>query len=211
MSLTLAIDCAMRRINLGLGSSGEPLGSLSFDSGPKQSESLPDLVGRFMEMHGAACGDLGKIAVTVGPGYYTGIRVGLSYASAFAESLSAGLVPISTLETLACGFESSNFLVVPLIKARRNAVYCAAYRGGENILPPSFMDVHDFISTIESFEPENDKILLLGEDSALFAELATFNSFKGRCDIGAGMIRICEKRATIDPVDARALYLRNPD
>lgn len=211
MPLTLAIDCAMRWINLGLGGEDNFSGSLSFNSGPKQSESLPDLVAKFLENHSVSLHDVETIAVTIGPGYYTGIRVGLSYASALAESLGVGLVPISTLEPLAYGFQETKTTIIPLLKARRGAVYCAMYRRGENILEPSFMEARGLVTAIESLDADEKEILLVGDDAGIFPELAGYPVYISRPDIGANMIAIAASKPAIDPTSVKASYLRNPD
>ncbi len=97
MPLTLAIDCAMRRINLGLGENAAFLGCESLNSGAKQGDILPVVVDEFVSRLGHRLPDIDRIAVTVGPGYYTGIRVGLSYATALAESLGARVLPWRTV------------------------------------------------------------------------------------------------------------------
>ncbi|MDR1885918.1 MAG: tRNA (adenosine(37)-N6)-threonylcarbamoyltransferase complex dimerization subunit type 1 TsaB, partial [Synergistaceae bacterium] len=87
MPLILAIDCAMRWLNLGLSDGGALIGAEAVNSDTRQSGLLPGAVDDFLSRRGVSLGDLGVIAVTTGPGYYTGIRVGLSYASSLAESL----------------------------------------------------------------------------------------------------------------------------
>ncbi|MDR2779671.1 MAG: tRNA (adenosine(37)-N6)-threonylcarbamoyltransferase complex dimerization subunit type 1 TsaB, partial [Synergistaceae bacterium] len=81
MPLTLALDCALRRINLGASDGGKLLGEFSADVGARQSEILPPAVQNFLSALGKTVRDVELIAVTAGPGYFTGIRVGLSYAT----------------------------------------------------------------------------------------------------------------------------------
>ena len=87
MPLTLAIDCSLRWISLGLADGVNPHGEENTNTGPKQSEILADSTARFLLKFGFSFADIEQIAVTTGPGYYTGIRVGLSYAALLAESL----------------------------------------------------------------------------------------------------------------------------
>ena len=67
--LTLAIDCALRRINLGASDGDNLLGELSVDVGMRQSELLPTAVRDFLSMAGKNIGEVEHVAVTVGPGY----------------------------------------------------------------------------------------------------------------------------------------------
>ena len=100
MPFILGVDCALRRVNLG--AFGENIrANFSLDAGMRQSELLPGAVAGFLASIGKSLEEVELIAATNGPGYYTGIRVGLSYASALAYSLWVKIVPISTLEAIA--------------------------------------------------------------------------------------------------------------
>ena len=213
MPLTLAIDCAMRRINLGLGENAAFLGCESLNSGAKQGDILPVVVDEFVSRLGHRLSDIDRIAVTVGPGYYTGIRVGLSYATALAESLGARVLPMTTLWAMAYGFFGTSLLVVPLVKARAGAVYAAAYRAGQPLLTETFLDTAQFVERISSLSVEANETVLLGEDTERLPEIA-------RCGIpmmcathvvGRNMIAAAQEISAVDPSLVRACYLRNPD
>jgi len=72
--------------------------------------------------------ELTHIAVAIGPGSFTGQRIGLSLAKGFAEGLSIPLVPISTLRLLAEQLSVFEGIVVPLLDAQRNQYYGAVFR-----------------------------------------------------------------------------------
>jgi len=78
--------------------------------------------------------DLDAIAVGVGPGAYTGLRVGIATARALARATGLGLRPVSSLAALARGIGSG--LVLPLIDARRGELFGALYEGGRQRWPP---------------------------------------------------------------------------
>jgi len=75
-------------------------------------------------------GDLSGLAVTCGPGSFTGLRIGLVCARTLALIWRLPLVGVSTLEVLVLPFAGSGMLVVPLLNARRGEVYTGVYRAG---------------------------------------------------------------------------------
>lgn len=86
--------------------------------------------------------ELDAIAVSAGPGSYTGLRIGVAAAKGLCYSLNKPLLLISTLEALADAMRGKNFqknfFIMPVIDARKNDVYTALYSSdGKEILPPS--------------------------------------------------------------------------
>ena len=74
--------------------------------------------------------DLHAIAVSIGPGSYTGLRIGVSSAKGLAYALNIPVIAISTLQSLAFSFMKEmepDDLIIPMIDARRMEVYCAVY------------------------------------------------------------------------------------
>lgn len=86
-------------------------------------------------------GGLGGIAVSSGPGSFTGLRIGMSTAKTLAHVLDIPIAGISTLEALAFRFFASNCLVCPILDARKNEVYAAIYRGLDCLQGPLALDI----------------------------------------------------------------------
>jgi tRNA threonylcarbamoyladenosine biosynthesis protein TsaB len=217
--LTLAIDCALRRIALGLSDGEKMLGELSCDAGTRQAELLPSSVANFLSLFGHTVRDVGLIAVTEGPGYFTGIRVGMSYAAALAESVGALVVTAPTLFVMALPllgiFKSigSPVTVAPLIPAGRDSVYAAVYGYmGDKItasLEPSHIGTSDFANVIAVFAAEH-KLILTGV--SLPGELASrgYTMTTPPPSMPSGILEAARTLAPIDPAEIRAVYLREP-
>jgi tRNA threonylcarbamoyladenosine biosynthesis protein TsaB len=212
--LTLAIDCAMRQINLGASDGEKLLGELSADVGIRQSELLPSAVENFLSLTGNSVRGVGHIVVTVGPGYYTGIRVGLSYAAALAEGLGVAVSGVSTLRAMALPqIESiaavgAAAAVAPVIPAGRGSIYAALYdSSGEVLFAPAHIKTDDFMGYLKSSDFKND-IVLAGND--LPGELAS--AFICLCPSGVprGALAAARDEPPCDPASIRAVYLRGP-
>ena len=96
---------------------------------PTHSRELMPAVARAMDRAGVRFGDLDAIAVGIGPGGFTGLRIGVATARALAVAAGAELRPVSSLAALAAGIDSK--LRLPLIDARRGELFTALYEDGE--------------------------------------------------------------------------------
>ena len=103
--------------------------------GPAHARELMPAVAEAMERAGLDYGDLEAIAVGVGPGTFTGLRIGIATARALASASDLSLRPVSSLAALAEGIDGE--LRLPLIDARRGELFAALQRaGGERLWPP---------------------------------------------------------------------------
>ena len=215
MNLTLAIDCSMRWMNLGLADADNLYGEENSNAGRSQAELLPGAVRRFLSSHGFAFGDLERIAVTTGPGYYTGIRVGLSYAAALAEGLGIKVVPAASLYALAYPLLISDLTIAPVLKARNGCVYGAVYTaaaGGEK-LEPAFYSASAFADKLHSLSCGRGDLVLAGPDIEIFDELknAGYRTITVPPAIGLSLARASFTLPETAPANVRAVYARGLD
>ena len=217
MSLTLAIDCSMRWISLGLADKGRLYAEENINTGPKQSEILASSVESFLARSGFTLADIEQIAVTTGPGYYTGIRVGISYATLLAESLGVSVVPVTTLLTLAWEPLTCGLPVAPMIRARSGAVYAGLYSSPqEEIIPPGFYGTDEFIQALGASECEMERILTvvdtsIDQDEIEALERAGCITIRSTPATGLKLAVAALSMSGIDPALVTATYFREPD
>jgi tRNA threonylcarbamoyladenosine biosynthesis protein TsaB len=108
---------------------------------PGHATRLLEMAHQLLSCSGVGWGDVQRIAVGVGPGTFTGLRVGVATARGLAQSLSAELVGVSSLQALAAAalaepaVEGRPDAILAAIDARRGEVFAAAYRRGEDDAP----------------------------------------------------------------------------
>ena len=91
------------------------------------SETLLPMIHEVMEMAGTKPEELSAIAVSSGPGSFTGLRIGAATAKGLAYALDIPVIPVPTLDAMAYGCFGSSFLLMPFMDARRNQVYAGIY------------------------------------------------------------------------------------
>lgn len=105
----------------------------ALDAPPGHSRELMPAVVRVLEESGLSWHELGAVAVGIGPGAFTGLRIGVATARALAAAHALELRPVSSLAALAEGIDAPARL--PLIDARRGEVFAALYEGGREVWP----------------------------------------------------------------------------
>jgi tRNA threonylcarbamoyladenosine biosynthesis protein TsaB len=97
--------------------------------------------------------EIEKIAVGVGPGGFTGLRIGIATARGLAQAHGIPVAPVSTLEALAKAAEGDRDIVLAVIDARRKEVFAAAWQGDTLVLPPEAIKPAELARRIGRLRP----------------------------------------------------------
>jgi tRNA threonylcarbamoyladenosine biosynthesis protein TsaB len=133
MSLILNIDTASENAHVSLAKNGLVLHSLSNESQKEHAAFLQTAIQQLTKTTGINLKDVDAIAVTAGPGSYTGLRVGMASAKGLCYALKKPLITIGTLEVLAVSAlqlfpnDNEDLLYCPMMDARRMEVFTAVY------------------------------------------------------------------------------------
>jgi tRNA threonylcarbamoyladenosine biosynthesis protein TsaB len=126
--MLLAVDTATPQVGVALWGDDGLLASSRALEGRRHGEILAPAIQAMVAGVGAAMGDLTAIAVDVGPGLFTGLRVGVATAKALASALAVPAVGLTSLEVVAHPHRRQTALVATVIDARRHEVFRALYR-----------------------------------------------------------------------------------
>jgi tRNA threonylcarbamoyladenosine biosynthesis protein TsaB len=167
-------------------------------------ERLATMTSEVMARAGLPFAALDKIAVTVGPGSFTGLRVGLAFAKGLRLATGAALAGVGTLAALAAGVPGG--AAAGVIDARRGLVYVQAFMEGRALADP---DILPLAVAAERLRPL-DGLRLTGPGAALLADLLPAAELLARPapDLAAlGRLALAAEAAP----DLSPLYLRAPD
>jgi tRNA threonylcarbamoyladenosine biosynthesis protein TsaB len=197
----LAIDTATSCGVVGIAEDGRPVGELSLISRENHSARLLPSIDWLLSMAGWRIEEIDGFGVTLGPGSFTGLRVGLSTVKGLAWALNKPVAGFGSLEILAAGAAHDGTKLVPMLDARKGRVYGGAFQNDgtrlETVLPTADLPVADLIRSIEG------PLLCLGEGARTYrAEIEKL----GRGDLSFAPLELdLPKGATIARLTGEAL------
>jgi len=144
--IVLGIESASETASCAILSEEKLLGEYSQNIGKTHSENLMALIDTLIIDTDTSLKDLSGIAITKGPGSYTGLRIGIAIAKSMSQSLKLPILSISTLESLAYNLPFTDKIISPVLDARSNRIYTGLYKWeGEKL----FNIEEDSATTIE--------------------------------------------------------------
>jgi tRNA threonylcarbamoyladenosine biosynthesis protein TsaB len=152
----LALTTSSARGGVALAEGGVVVAEHAYEDEMRHAERVFEAVDRVLELAGARRQDIGLVACDVGPGSFTGVRVGVASASGIARGLGLPVAGVLSLEAMArAAFAASGAeRVAALLDARRGEVFLAAYaRSGELLLEPCHVAAGTAAALLEPLGP----------------------------------------------------------
>lgn len=210
----LALDTASSWCAAAVYDSGTNmvLAEISENIGKGHAEVLMDYIGQAMMQSGIAMAELDRVAVNVGPGSFTGVRIGVSAARGFALALDRPALGVSAFDALASEIAISHpgQPVLVLLEAHRGEIYAQAFGAdGMAITGPMVLAREEALALIQ--QQSSDTILAGSAAAALNETLAgSFSVARGEPTARIGTY--AKLAALHEPGEApKPLYMRGPD
>ena len=131
---TLAFEGTAKVASVAVGADDKIIAHYGIDNGLTQSELLLPMAEGMLKNLGLNFSDIGLFATSVGPGSFTGVRIGVSLVKGLAFGRDIPCVGVSTLDALAENLRGLSGIIVPCMDARRNQVYTAIYSSDGEVL-----------------------------------------------------------------------------
>jgi len=118
------------------------------DADKKHAETVLPLIDTLLEENGVTITQIDRFAVDIGPGSFTGVRIGVSLVNALAFALGKPIVSVDSLLTLALSAEETQKPVCAMIDARNGNAYAALYHSGRTIIEPCAVEIESFCAKL---------------------------------------------------------------
>ncbi|WP_420451235.1 tRNA (adenosine(37)-N6)-threonylcarbamoyltransferase complex dimerization subunit type 1 TsaB [Ilumatobacter sp.] len=218
--LILGVETATERVSVAIGGHEGVIGLFEVTKGRRHAETLVPAIEFTCRQAGVDLDEISVVAVDVGPGLFTGMRVGLASAKAIAQALRIPMIGISSLDLLAFACRHSDRVVVPVVDARKGEVFYAMYRqvpgGIQQIAEPQVGPVDDLVGDLMA---RNQDALCVGGGARRYRD-EILDGY--HCEIGgdshpsaAPLVQLAHARALreewVNARDIEPVYLRAPD
>lgn len=220
--LVLGIETATAQVGAAIGGHEGVLASAHSSRGLRHAETLIPKIDFVRRQARIELNEIGVVAVDVGPGLFTGLRVGIAAAKAMSLGLGVPMVGIPSLDLLAFPVRFTNRLIVAAVDARRSEIFYAGYRqspgGLQRVIPHQVGTADDLASELLA---RGEDCLLVGDGGIRYADV--FDGL-GRVEIAeqglaypsaSALVQLAHSRALreefVTASEVTPIYLRKPD
>jgi tRNA threonylcarbamoyladenosine biosynthesis protein TsaB len=220
--LILGIETATEQVSVAIGGHEGVLGLFEVCRGRRHAETLTPAIDFLCKQADIELAEISVVAVDVGPGLFTGMRVGLAAAKALAQALRVPMIGMSSLDLLAFPLRHTERTVAAVIDARRGELFYALYRpvpgGVKRVTEPRCGRLDDFLADVL---PRGHELVCVGDGALRYRESIEVEL---RCEFAeqflsrpsaAPLVQLAHARALreewVNPWEIQPMYLRLPD
>jgi tRNA threonylcarbamoyladenosine biosynthesis protein TsaB len=218
--LILGIETATEQVGVALGGHDGVLASFEVARGRRHAEILTPAIEFVCRQAEVRLDEIGVVAVDVGPGLFTGMRVGIATGKALAQALRIPMIGIGSLDLLAFPTRHTDRVVVPVIDARKGEVFWAMYLpvpgGVQQVVAPTVGPVEELVADLLA---RSQEALCVGDGAHRHRD----QILEGyHCEIAGdrhpsvgALVQLAHARALreewVNPREIEPEYLRAPD
>jgi tRNA threonylcarbamoyladenosine biosynthesis protein TsaB len=220
--LILGITTSTAQVGCAIGGHEGVLGSIQSTRARRHAETLTPAIEFLCRQSRVQLSDIGAIAVDLGPGLFTGLRVGVAAGKAISHARRLPMIGVISLDLLAFPLRHSHRRIVCALDAGRGELFHASYRqspgGVQRISPPEVATPADLASDLLALD---DEVLLAGDGALRYQSV--FESVRrvemaDRSEaypLASSLVQLAHPRALredfVTPVELTPVYLRKPD
>lgn len=170
--LILAIDSSSIVASVALVNKETVIAEYTINLKKTHSQTLLPMIDEIFKMTGIEKKELKAVAVTSGPGSFTGLRIGAATAKGMALALGIPIIDVPTLEGMAYNYNHCNKLICPIMDARRSQVYTGIYRCSdvtlENIISAGAFPISEIVDKLNEL---NEEVVFIGDGIPVFTDV----------------------------------------
>ncbi len=220
----LSIECSATPCSVSLMEGDKILGSAFSNVKLTHSETLMPMVESVLASCLCRVHEVEAVAVSVGPGSFTGIRIGISAAKGLAQAKKLPCVAVSTLRSMAENYCDSECIVCAVMDARCNQVYNALFENKQGAVTRLCEDralgVEDLVAEIQSLSKKQRKIVIVGDGAEVFYPYVkeipgvepadSSRRYQNAVSVGKVAAKKIEKGEVVSVGELMPVYLRLP-
>lgn len=170
----LAMDTSSVNATVAVADDNKIIGEYTVSNDRAHSQIIMPMLDDMLKHCGITVKDIDVFAVALGPGSFTGLRIGISAMKTLAQALDKKIIGVSSLDCVAASFPFTEKIVCPIFDARRNDVYNALYLNGEKTVKDRIVDFDELL-----IEMHGKEVVFAGDAISKFKnKIESFDSEK---------------------------------
>lgn len=218
--LILGIESATPHVGVAIGGHEGVIAAFELARSRRHAETLAPAIQFVCAQADITLDELGVIAVDVGPGLFTGMRVGLATGKSLAQALRIPMIGLSSLDLLAFPHRGRPEVIVPVVDARKGEVFYAMYRhvpgGVQQVVAPQVGSVDDLVADLQA---RGQEAFCVGDGARRYrdeiAEAHHVEIGEDAAPSARHLVQLAHPQALreewMTPGEIQPLYLRAPD
>lgn len=168
--LTLGLDTSTKVATIAVIDEEKVIGEYSLSKDMSHSEKLMPMIKEILDNIDLKIQDIDLYTVGLGPGSFTGLRIGIATMKSFSHLFDKAIIGVSTLESLAYNLHENGSIIMPMIDARRDRVYTGLYKFDQGQLKEiegaQILEISDLKEKTAAY----DKLIFNGDGSLVYRE-----------------------------------------
>lgn len=168
--MTLGLDTSTKVATIAVIDGEKVIGEYSLSKDMSHSEKLMPMIKEVLDNLDLKIEDIELYTVALGPGSFTGLRIGIATVKSFSHLFNKPIIGVSTLEALAYNLYENQSIIMPMIDARRDRVYTGLYKftGGElvEIEGSQILEISDLKEKLKGY----DNVIFNGDGALVYRE-----------------------------------------
>lgn len=202
---TLAIETANKTLSVALFKDDAVVQTVTQHDTLQHSVYLVPAIEQLFEKEGIIAKQLEQIVVSNGPGSYTGLRMGVTFAKTLSETLQIPVIPVSSLDVLAHSAQRNDDVVtVPFFDARRGYVYAGAYEQGRPVIIDQYLLMTDLLLEVEKL---GKPIVFVSPDTNVYQDVLSDKTVQTVYPIADVMLAVSKRYDKADAAVLTPFYL----
>lgn len=163
----LGMDTSSRAASVAIWRDGVLLGEVLINDKRTHSQKLMPMLENLLELSDIKINDIDLVAVCLGPGSFTGIRIAVATVKAFAHVKNLPIIGVNSLESLAYSMYEADSLIVPILDAQASNVYTATYKfvdGSLVVIRDLYVEeISSLVDYVKKLSDKGEKVIIVGE------------------------------------------------
>lgn len=208
--IILAVDTSAAVCSAAVWRDDRVVASIELDQGKTHSTQLMPTIEAALDLAEMKLADIDCFAISIGPGSFTGLRIGIATVQGLATALDKPVIPVSSLAVLAERFSSFGTATLALMDARHQRAYAGLFSNGQLVFEEALLPLDDLTERMRQLDERPDRLIVTGDGARVARESLDFQAMLDEASVEAFYSDVSDAQSYYAARLAQRLYDEDP-